>query len=325
MLAQDLGTAVRECVSCKRCFEAKVQFCPDCLIELVSLELIPRLISGRYLLERVLGSGTFGRAFLARDMEVGRDVIVKVIRAGTIADPRVQDQFLREARLASQLSHPQIGALYDYGMLPDASAWLVLELVHGESLRQMMKRVSRFPVEQAVALLAEIASALDVAHQAGLVHRDLKPDSIAVLAADDSGRSQIKIYDFALAVFTNAGSGTAQAKEIQWAATRDSGLLTYVSPTMLRGEEADPQSDIYSLGIIGYEMLAGQPPFSARRAAELRDKHLHENPQPLHLLNQQVPLLLESAITKALEKESWQRQRTAAEFKRDLLRSTKIR
>lgn len=322
MPVQDLSTAVRTCVSCKRCFDPKIQFCPDCLVELISLELIPRLINSRYQLERVLGSGAFGTAFLARDLDEEREVVVKVIRAVAIADPRAQDRFMREAQLAAQLSHPQIGALYDYGMLPDASAFLVLELVRGESLRQVMKRTGKFPPDQAVAILTEIASALEVAHRAGLVHRDLKPECIAMLPSQ-SEQPQIKIYDFALAVITNGGP--ERAGEAQWSATRISGMLTYVSPTMLRGEEADPQSDIYSLGVIGYEMLAGRPPFNARQASELRAKHLNETPPPLHQFVPDILPVLESAIMKALAKESFQRQQTAAEFKRDLLRAINIR
>jgi serine/threonine-protein kinase len=324
MPVQDLSTAVRTCVSCKRCFDSKIQFCPDCLVELISLELIPRLINSRYRLERILGSGAFGTAFLARDLDEERDVVVKVIRAVAIADPRAQDRFMREAQLAAQLSHPQIGALYDYGTLPDASAYLVLELVRGESLRQMMKRIGKFPPAQAVAILTEIASALEMAHRAGLVHRDLKPECIAVLPSETE-QPQIKIYDFALAVITNGGPEAGRSGEAHWGATRVSGMLTYVSPAMLRGEEADPQSDIYSLGVIGYEMLAGRPPFSARQASEMRAKHLNETPPPLHQFVPDILPVLESAIMKALAKESFQRQQTAAEFKRDLLRAINIR
>ncbi|HWQ34059.1 MAG TPA: serine/threonine-protein kinase [Blastocatellia bacterium] len=324
MPVQDLSTAVRTCVSCKRCFDPKIQFCPDCLVELISLELIPRLISSRYQLERVLGSGAFGTAFLARDLRQERDVVLKVIRAGAIADPQAQDRFLREAQLAAQLSHPQIGALYDYGMLPDASAWVVMELVHGESLRQLMNRTGKFAPNDAVAILTEIASALEVAHRAGLVHRDLKPECIVVLPVE-GGSPQIKIYDFALAVITGGGPSSQAGAEAYWSATRVSGLLTYASPAMLRGEEADPQSDIYSLGVVGYEMLAGRPPFSARRSSELRAKHLNEAPPPLHQFVPGILPVLESAIMKALAKESFQRQQTAAEFKRDLLRAVNIR
>ncbi len=310
MPLQDHSTAVRKCVSCQRCFDPKAQFCPDCFIELVSLELIPPIINSRYRLEHVVGSGAFGIAFTAQDLKDGREVVVKVVRAGVIADPRVQDQFLREARLAAQLSHPQIGALYDYGMLPDASAFLVLELVRGRSLRGEMKRVGRFTPDQAFAILSETASALDVAHRAGLVHRDLRPESIAIIPSAESGPSGIKLFDFGLAVITNNLPLSERAR---------------ASPGVLRGGEADPQSDIYSLGLIGYEMLAGKPLFSAPQAGELRAKHLNERPQPLRLLCPEIHPLFEAAIMKALEKESWQRQQTVAEFKRDLSRVHSIR
>lgn len=322
MPGQDLSTAVRICVSCQRCFYSNVQFCPDCLIELVSHELIPRVIESRYRLERVLSSGDYGTAFIARDVHSLNDVVVKVIRAGAIADPQVQDRFMREAQLAAQLSHPQIGAFYDFGMLPDASAWVVMEMAPVESLRQVMQRVGVMNSDQAVALLAEIASALEVAHRAGLIHRNLKPECIAVLPTE-SGKPQIKIYDFALAVIVG-GSPARRMDAASHSANRGAELLTYASPAMLRGEEADPQSDIYSLGVIAYELLTGRPPFTARKESELRAKQLNETPPSLRRINPEIHLLLDAAIMKALARESFQRQQTAAEFRRDLLRATNI-
>src|ERR1051326_5938568 len=129
MHAYDLSTAVRECVSCHRCYDSTAQFCPDCLVELVGIELIPRLINERYRLDRVLSHGELGTVFAAADLQSGQEVAVKVIRAGVIADPRAQDRFRREAQLAMALNHPQLATLYDHGMLHDASAYTVTELI----------------------------------------------------------------------------------------------------------------------------------------------------------------------------------------------------
>lgn len=323
MPAQDHSTAVRKCVSCKRCFDPVTQFCPDCFIELVSVELIPRVINARYRLDYVPGSGAFGTAFIAKDLKDGREVLVKVVRAGVITDPQVQDRFLSEARLASLLSHPQIAALYDYGMLPDASIYLVLELVRGNSLRHEMRRVGKFTPAQAVAILSETASALEIAHRAGLVHRDLRPECIALIPSTEAGQPQIKLFDFGLAVITSQYTSPDRLKEIAHSSDKVTSLPIYISPGRLRGEEADPQSDIYSLGVIAYEMLAGRTPFKSPESEQLA-RQLSERPQPLRQYCSEIHPLLEAAIMKALEKESWQRQQTAAEFRRDLLRATKI-
>lgn len=320
MHAYDLSTAVRECVSCHRCYDSTAQFCPDCMVELVGIELIPRLINERYRLDRVLSHGELGTVFAAADLNSGQAVAVKVIRAGVIADPRVQDRFRREAELAASLNHPQLAAVYNHGTLHDASAYTVAELVRGSTLRQELKSVGRFTPARAVALLADVASALGVAHKAGLVHRGLKPEKIALLPASDQHPPQIKLFDFG---FARVASGQPLAEKAKTAA-KVKGQSTYLSPEQVRGEEPDLRADIYSLGAIGYEMLTGRPPFIAKNASELGRKHLTEKPRSLRALNAEVNALLEAAILKALEKEPLQRQQRAAEFKSDLLAAMQL-
>ena len=325
MHAHDLSTAVRECVSCHRCYDSTAQFCPDCLVELVGVELIPRLINERYRLDRVLNHGELGIVFAATDQQSGQQVAVKVIRAGAIADPRAQDRFCREAQLAAGLNHPQLTAVYNFGMLHDASAYTVTELIAGPALRTLrheLKGASRFAPARAVAVLAEIADALSAAHKAGLVHRELKPEKIALLSALDQNPPQVKLFDFG---FARIASGHSLAEK---AAAKAKGqhmsAPTYLSPEQVRGEEPDLRADIYSLGAIGYEMMAGRPPFIAQGASELGRKHLTEKPRPLRAVNAEVNALLEAAILRALEKEPAQRQQRAAEFKSDLLAAMQL-
>jgi serine/threonine protein kinase len=315
MPAHDLSTVVRECVSCHRCYDHTVQFCPDCLVELVGVELIPRLINARYRLEQVLGRDNLGTLFAATDLSSNQEVAVKVIRAGAIADPRAQDRFRREAQIALGLKHPQLAAVYDYGMLQDASAYVVMELVRGETLRQELKRAGHLSPARAVELLSETAAGLDAAHKAGLVHRNLKPEKIALASAAEPSQPRVKLLEFDFARIASGQRLTEGAAKKKVPAPRP----TYFSPEQVRGEEMDLRSDIYSLGVIAYELLAGKPPFSAKSASDLGLKHLTEKPRPLRLLNPEINALLEAAVLKALEKEPPRRYQRAAEFKQDLL------
>ena len=335
MHAHDLSTAVRECVSCHRCYDATSQFCPDCLVELVGIELIPRLINGRYRLERVLGHGSLGTVFAATDIEAKREVAVKVIRASAIADPRAQDRFRREAQLATSLDDPHLAAVYDCGLLSDASAYTVMELVRDTTLRQELKRTGKFTPARAVALLAAVADALHLAHKSGLVHRGLKPEKIALISGSDSNQVQVKLFDFGFGMIasgpslaqsaaTSQESRKGKPNKVGPSKGRGESAVTYLSPEQVRGEEADLRADIYSLGVIAYEMLAGRPPFIASNASELGRQHLNEKPRSLRLLNTEVNALLEAAIMKALEKELLQRQQRATEFKNDLLAAIQL-
>ena len=324
MASHDLNTTVRECVSCRRCYDSVVQFCEDCFVELISIEFIPRVIGGRYRLERVTARGGMGRVFAAVDLGEPREVAVKVLRASVMAEPLAQDRFRREAGFAAALHNPQVVAVYDYGVMPDASAFVVMELVGEPSLREEMKREGRLAPARAVAVLAGAAGALHAAHKAGLVHRDLKPESIALLQPSDGQPPGVKLLGFSFArvasgqLFIPGTTARLQAR----------GYLprtpTYLSPEQFRGEEVDLRADVYSLGVIAYEALAGKPPFAAQRVGDFGFKLLNETAQPLRALNPKVSPLLEAVIARALEKDPAGRQQNAAEFKRELLGAAQV-
>jgi eukaryotic-like serine/threonine-protein kinase len=312
---------LRECVSCKQCFGPGRQLCPDCFIELVTVDAIPHVLNDRYRLDRIVNRSASSLLFAAFDQEKEETVALKLIRASAMADPRAQDRFTHEAGLAASFKHPGIAAVFDFGLLPDASAFVTSEFVPGATLRSELRRVGKFPVERAVTLLCEIAEALDEAHRAGLVHRDLKPECIILTSSEAKQWAEtcpIKIVDFS---FARVSGGRAYEPG-KTGRLQGLGQLparpAYLSPEQFLGSEADLRSDIFSLGAIAYEMLAGQPPFQAKRVGEYAGKVLNERPVPLRTLIPEISMVIEAEILRALEKEPMNRQSRAREFKQEL-------
>ncbi|HYO99448.1 MAG TPA: serine/threonine-protein kinase, partial [Pyrinomonadaceae bacterium] len=216
---------------------------------------IPRVIANRFRIECEIGRGGMGTVYLATHLGLERPVAIKVLKAEFAADPEVAERFMREARTMARLRHKRAAMIFDAGSLPDGRPFIVMEHVEGATLADALAREGRFSAERAVRIACEICDVLAEAHALGIVHRDLKPSNIML---NERG---VSVLDFGIAKVL-----TASADVTKTHATTESGLIIgtprYMSPEQCLGQPVGPASDLYSVGVIVYEMLTGQPPFT---------------------------------------------------------------
>jgi serine/threonine protein kinase len=258
------------------------------------------LLAGRYELRSRLGRGGMAEVFRAVDTRLGRDVAVKVLARHLLADPRSVERFEREGRTAASLHHPNIVNVYDAASEGDTH-YLVMELVEGPTLAEIIKREGQMPLPRALDIASRIAAALQVAHGRGLVHHDVKPSNV-LFDRDDN----VKVTDFGIARAASSDITTVQ------------GSPPYVAPEQAKGGRADPRSDVYGLGCVLFEMLAGQPPFSGSSASAVIMQHLETPPPPLTKFRNDVPADVSNIVTRALAKDPEQRYDSAQALRSDL-------
>jgi serine/threonine-protein kinase len=258
------------------------------------------LAAGRYSIERELGRGGMANVYLARDRELDRPVALKMLAAHLGGDEEFRSRFLREARLAGRLSHPNVVGVYDAGE-SDGRPFIVMEYVAGRTLADC----GRLSAERVVELALQACAGLQHAHDAGLVHRDVKPGNL--LLRDDG---VLKIADF----------GIARAAEMtrQTQAGTILGTAAYLAPEQIAGEDATPASDLYSLAAVLYELLAGRPPYVFDSLAELAAQQAEASVVPVRDLARSVPRELEAAVMHALAREPRFRPASAAAFANEL-------
>ena len=271
---------------------------------------------GNYRAVSLLGEGGMGAVYLAEHPQIGRRVAVKVLRPEMIRDPQLLVRFLNEARAANAIRHPNIIEVLDSGTTPEGIPYLVMELLEGEVLSARIRRLGRLSLREALEFSYQTASALAAAHAKGIVHRDLKPDNLFVVADPaDHTREMMKVLDFGIAKLQTLPTGGG----MQTRTGMLMGTPVYMSPEQCLGTKTvDQRSDIYALGIIMFEMLAGKPPFTSDGFGELVNMHLNVRPPSLSDLNAAVTAPIEGVIMKALEKSPDARQRSAAELQADI-------
>lgn len=262
------------------------------------------LLNDRYELERKIGEGGMARVYRARDRRLDRVVAVKMLHSHFTSDPTFLRRFNLEAQAAAKLQHPGIVEVYDVGQDGD-NPYIVMEFVDGSDLKTMLLR-GAIPIDETVRIGEMVAEALDVAHRAGLVHRDVKPQNILI-----GKNGTAKITDFGIAKSSAVSSAMTQTGVVF-------GTADYISPEQARGERATPRSDIYALGVTLYETLTGRLPFSGDSAISVAMQHLNAEPPPPRLINPRIPQRLEAIVLQALSKDPEARQGSASELARQL-------
>jgi len=263
------------------------------------------ILAGRYRLVRMIDRGGMAEVWEGRDETLDRPVAVKVLHPKLAGNEEFQERFRLEAVAAARLSHPNIVSTYDTGLDEDV-AYIVMELVPGRPLRQLLREEGPLAPARAVAIAAAVADALDAAHRAGIVHRDVKPGNILVT---DDGR--VKVADFGIAKAATDADLTQSGALL--------GTAKYVPPEHVEGRPQDRRSDVYGLGVVLYEMLCGRPPFTGESDMAVAFQHAHADPVRPRQLRAEIPRKLENVVLKAMAKSPEQRYPTAGDLRRTLL------
>ena len=258
---------------------------------------------------RLLGEGGFAAVFRVRDDALHRDVAVKVLDLGLTPSPALAERFVREARTVARLEHPHIVPIYKVGGYKNEVLYIIMRCIDGPSLRRLLETHHRLSVRNSARIARQVADALAYAHRAGVVHRDIKPDNILVDAA-----GHVLVTDFGIAKATEVAAGSPLTTEGMVI-----GTPQYMSPEQATGERTDSRSDLYSLGIVLYHMLAGEPPFDGESAQSILMKQATVTPTPIQRIRRDVPAALATLLELLLAKDPDARLSTAEQLSRALL------
>ena len=269
---------------------------------------------GHYEIRSKLGAGGMGEVYLADDSRLGRPVALKILTGDLATDPSRRARFDVEARAASALNHPHIAHIYDVGE-QDGTCFIAMEYVEGEDLSRRLAS-GALGQDEILQIASQVADALEAARGKGIIHRDIKPANIAL-----TPRGEVKILDFGLAKMTapmGPDADTETRTQSQTVAGTVLGTVRYMSPEQVRGEPADTRSDLFSLGVVLYEMVAGRPPFAGSSSFGTQEAIVNRQPEPLQEFNDTVPPELERIILKCLQKDPDHRYQTPRDLLVDL-------
>jgi eukaryotic-like serine/threonine-protein kinase len=305
------------CLRCKESIDSQNDQCPHCGEKVTTFQrtYAARLIDGKYQILDRLGIGGMGEIFKVRHIHLNELRVIKIMRPNVASDDQGMQRFLQEARTSTMIKHKNLAMLYDFAQLDDGSYYMVWEFIDGTNIQKWMSQNGAMPARLTIEIAIQALHGLDHLHSMGLIHRDISPENI-MLSQDHHGKLLVKVIDFGIAKSLaegESGQGLTQTGMFL-------GKLKYASPEqagfLKEGEHLDPRSDLYSFGIVMYEMLAGRAPFQATNPHGYILKHVTEKPAPIASLNAEskVPPQLEALIMKSLEKNREQRFPTAADF-----------
>jgi len=309
------------CLRCKQPIDQSLEQCPACgeRVTVFQRTYSSKLLDGKYQILDRLGIGGMGEIFKVRHIHLNELRVIKIMRPNVAADDQGMQRFLQEARTSTMIKHKNLAMLYDFAQLDDGSYYMVWEFIDGTNIQKWIGQNGAMPARLAIEISVQALSGLDHLHSMGLIHRDISPENI-MLSQDHHGKLLVKVIDFGIAKQLAEGEGSQGLTQTGMFL----GKLKYASPEqagfLKEGEHLDPRSDLYSFGIVMYEMLAGRAPFQATNPHGYILKHVTEKPLPIHDLNPavKVPPQLESVIMKSLEKSRDNRYATAADFEHAL-------
>ncbi len=267
----------------------------------------PRIYSNRYEVTHLIDRGGMAMVYRAQDLLLSRAVALKILYPELSADPLFVERFRREAQAAANLSHPNIVPVFDWGE-DEGTYFIVMELIDGTSLDRDLRGSRTLSPSRSAVIAAQVASALGYAHRSGVVHRDVKPGNILI-----THDGQVKVTDFGIAQAVSSEDQFAEAGSVM-------GTATYFSPEQASGAPVDGRSDVYSLGVVLYEMLAGRPPFIGDSPVEVSSQHVNDPVPPPSQFNSEIPSDLEAIVMEALAKSPYERYQSADDMRADLMR-----
>jgi len=315
------------CPTCGRRYSSDVKVCPEDQTPLHADAtvagnapvdpLIGHTLDEKYHLEARLGIGGMGTVYRARHLLIDRPVAVKVLNPRFVEDEAARTRFRREAKAAGRLQHTNAVTVTDFGQSQDGYVYLVMELLEGRTLREVLSKEAPLDTARAVSLMLQVSAAVGAAHEAGVIHRDLKPANIFIVQHPDVP-AVVKVLDFGIAKLAADSVDEEDHKTLTQVGAMI-GTPRYMSPEQCDGADLTPAADVYSLGVILYELLTGTVPFSGSTPLSIAMKHTSETPRSPRDFVSSIPSALEHIVLRALEKRPEERPANAAEFRRELL------